>query len=450
MTEDKKSPSLEKEITQEDPGLTEFKEEALKTSIIEKALARPEANYCTYDKGYISQECFVCLTCFQETKKRAIVCLGCSIKCHDDSHEIISIGFKRHIKCDCGNCKFINNCNLKKKENFDYENVENVYDHNMEGKYCYCDKEEDDESNMVQCFFCEDWFHVHHLNYFGNNFEENDNKKEKDVPDYDLVCKNCVKKIKPILVNYDLKKILYGVIPENKEKKEEEEIKLDDSDSSPTKNTSEDIGNNNNLLCKKRKNETSLKLILENTKNISNINNINIKENNEEEIIEENIECKKKKYENNEQLFYDIFLQEQEIFIDCNKFLKMLCRCNSCKNNYIKLGLGYLSDKNLYKEWASRKTFDDIINDKKFCEEAAKDISPLENMNNSLGQYLKSKEYLQLPYEQQYIIVRFIAELGNKLNEFIETFDKEHKTFTVEDMYTFIMKYKDYFENLKK
>ena len=40
-------------------------------------------------------------------------------------------------------------------------------------------------------------------------------------------------------------------------------------------------------------------------------------------------------------------------------------------------------------------------------------------MNNSLGQYLKSKEYLKLPYEQQYIIVRFIAELGNKLNEFI-------------------------------
>lgn len=450
MSEEKKSPPSEKDpTTQEDPGLTEFKEEALKTSIIEKALARPEANCCTYDKGYISQECFVCLTCFQETKKRAIVCLGCSIKCHEDNHEIISIGFKRHIKCDCGNCNFINNCHLKKKENMDYENIENVYDHNMEGKYCYCDKEEDNESNMAQCFFCEDWFHVHHLNYFGNNFDESDNKKEKEVPELDLVCKNCVKKIKPILVNYDLKKILYGVIPENNEKKEEEVIKLDDSDSSPTKNVSEETLNNNNLLGKKRKNETSLELEIENMKNENNII-IKNEEKKEENISDEDKECKKKIYEGNEELFTDIFLQEQEIFIDCEQFLKMLCRCNICKSNYIKLGLGYLNDKNLYKEWASRKTFDDIINDEKFCEEAAKEISPLESMNNSLGQYLRSKEYLQLPYEQQYIIVQFIAELGNKLNEFIETFDKEHKTFTVEDMYAFIMKYKDYFENLKK
>ena len=53
----------------EDPGLAKFKEEALQNYIIGKALLRPEANCCTYNKGYITQECFVCLTCFLETKK---------------------------------------------------------------------------------------------------------------------------------------------------------------------------------------------------------------------------------------------------------------------------------------------------------------------------------------------------------------------------------------------
>ena len=55
----------------EDPGLKQFKEEALQNYIIEKALSRPEANCCTYSKGYITQECFVCLTCFNETKKKS-------------------------------------------------------------------------------------------------------------------------------------------------------------------------------------------------------------------------------------------------------------------------------------------------------------------------------------------------------------------------------------------
>ena len=161
--------SKEKEEEIEDSGLAQFKEEALQKCIIEKALTRPEANCCTYNKGYITQECFVCMTCFQETKKRAVICLGCSIKCHDDNHDIAPIGFKRHIRCDCGNNNFYLEKKKKKKEEIEYDNQENVYNHNMENKYCFCDEEDDGNSTMAQCFFCEDWFHKEHLNIYGIN-----------------------------------------------------------------------------------------------------------------------------------------------------------------------------------------------------------------------------------------------------------------------------------------
>ena len=86
----------------------------LKNRILEKALSSPEANCCAYSKGYIQQECFICLTCLLETKKSAFLCLGCSIKCHDE-HEIVPIGFKRSIRCDCGNNNFFIDYKLKKK-----------------------------------------------------------------------------------------------------------------------------------------------------------------------------------------------------------------------------------------------------------------------------------------------------------------------------------------------
>ena len=219
-SEEKKEESAEKTSKdkenenekEEDSDLIKFKEEALQKCILEKALTRPEANCCTYNKGYITQECFVCITCFKETKKRAVICLGCSIKCHEDNHEIEPIGFKRHIRCDCGNNNFLLDCKLKKKEDIEYDNLENVYNHNMENKYCYCDQEDDGNSTMAQCFFCEDWFHKEHLNIFGINFD-NENENEEELPSLDLCCKNCVKKLKDILKGYNLKKVVYGLMP---------------------------------------------------------------------------------------------------------------------------------------------------------------------------------------------------------------------------------------------
>ena len=136
-----------------------------------------------------------------------------------------------------------------------YENPENVYNHNMENKYCYCDEEDDGNSTMAQCFFCEDWFHKEHLNVFGINLEE---KNDEDIPALDLVCKNCVKKLKDILKGYNLKKVVYGLMP--KENFKVIEIKDDnnkDKDNNKYKDKSEKISNDEDLEEEKEEKEKS-------------------------------------------------------------------------------------------------------------------------------------------------------------------------------------------------
>ena len=115
---------------------------------------------------------------------------------------------------------------------------------------------------------------------------------------------------------------------------------------------------------------------------------------------------------------------------------------------YKKIGLDYLNDKNLYKEWESRKTFDEIINDENFLDETDK-VNPtsLENINSTLNDFFNSKEYKQLTCEQQILIRGCIGELQNKFGEFVLTLN--HSTITVEDIYAFFNKYRDYFEELK-
>ena len=513
-----------KENENEDPGLTKFKEEALQNYIIEKALLRPEANCCTYSKGYITQECFVCVTCFQETKKRAVLCLGCSVKCHDDNHEIVPIGFKRNIRCDCGNNNYFIDCKLKKKEEIEYDNPGNKYNHNMENKYCYCDSEDDGNSTMAQCFFCEDWYHKEHLYIFGDkkteknkffknsekngdetkneeNNKNNENKENNDtdswdeLPMLDLVCKNCVISLKDILIGYNLKEILYGLIPkdnnavinlneddtekneeeknnskENNENKNKEkvnngkkEIKINDSNNDIIL---EDGKNKDvSLLGKKRKESLDLPLKdnndrekKEKEKDKNEINTVNNTNNipkekettktNDIMINNKQICCKRKKYKKSEEILNNIISQEQNIFIDCEIFVKNLCRCDSCQKMYKQMGFDYLNNENLYKEWESRKTFDDIINDENFIDEAEREnpIS-LETVNGTLKDFFNSKEYKQLTFEQQAIIKGCIGELGNKFAEFASTLN--HTVITVEDVYAFFNKYKDYFEELK-
>ena len=427
------------------------------------------------------------------------MCLGCSVKCHDDNHEIVPIGFKRNIRCDCGNNNYFIDCKLKKKEEIEYDNPGNKYNHNMENKYCYCDTEDDGNSTMAQCFFCEDWYHKQHLYIFGdkkteknkffekagknedeNKDEENNNKNNDtdswdDLPMLDLVCKYCVISLKDILLGYDLKEILYGLIPkdtnavinlnegdsdknEEKENEGKKEIKEKEKEKENNNEKKEieinDINKNIifedekkeeiSFLGKKRKESLNLPQekkekekneIIELGKAINNINN-------------NQISCKRKIYKKSEDILNLIISQEQNIFIDCEIFVKNLCRCDSCKKMYKQMGFDYLNNENLYKEWESRKTFDDIINDENFIDESEREnpIS-LESVNGSLIDFFNSKEYKQLTFEQQAIIKGCIGELGNKFSEFAATLN--HTIITVEDVYAFFNKYRDYFEQLK-
>ena len=110
--------------------------------------------------------------------------------------------------------------------------------------------------------------------------------------------------------------------------------------------------------------------------------------------------------------------------------------------------MNFLNKENVFKEWTERKTFDDIINDEKFIEEAKNENQySLGNLQKSVDDFFASKEYKQLTVEQQVLIRGCVSELWSKLGEYIKTLD--HTIITVEDIYNFINKYKDYFENFK-
>lgn len=416
-------------------GLEDFKQNALQQLVIEKALALPEANNCTYTQGYITQECFVCLTCFNETKKLAIICLACSLRCHDESHEMISIGFKRHMRCDCGNNNFYLNCQLKKNIEISYDNPENKYGHNMQGKYCYCNEEEDEKKMMIQCFFCEDWYHIEHLNYFGKGDkdikteEENDKNIicEKDIPYMDLICKNCIKVIKNILLGHDLKKFIHGLMPKKDINSTEEEKDINFFSDNDNNNT------DNKLLSRKRKLERN-----NNFKDTSGMFN----------KIKKNINCKYHYDKNNEQFYDELILQEEEILFDSSLFLKNICKCEKCKKNYIKCGVGFLVQKNCIDDWENRKSFDEIINDEKFIEDAQKKSTvTINSLEDSIKDYFKSKEYHRLSFEKQNIIQNCAVELANRFGEYVTELD--HDNLTIEDMYIFFLEYKKRLEELK-
>ena len=156
--------------------------------LVEKLSSSASLRTCTYSKGYISQEVYACLTCYSETKKFGAICLGCSFKCHKE-HELIHLYFKRNVRCDCGNSHFMSECAIDK--NKDYENYANEYNHNYIGKYCSCD-EEDKGGEMIQCFICEDWFHIEHLNVMHG---------EDTINQGELICRECFKNKMSVILN---------------------------------------------------------------------------------------------------------------------------------------------------------------------------------------------------------------------------------------------------------
>jgi E3 ubiquitin-protein ligase UBR7 len=92
---------------------------------------------CTYPDGYISQNVYACATCQTQGDRVMGFCYGCSMNCHLN-HDVFELFKKRDFCCDCGiSCSA--SCTLFLKENLP-ENSKNQYNHNFQGKYCWCDK----------------------------------------------------------------------------------------------------------------------------------------------------------------------------------------------------------------------------------------------------------------------------------------------------------------------
>ncbi|KAJ2156199.1 hypothetical protein GGF46_005350 [Coemansia sp. RSA 552] len=143
---------------------------------------------CTFDKGYVSQPLYACLTCTrppaqhrqpaadgrdEEPTEPAGMCYSCSIECHP-GHDVIELFTKRRFRCDCGTRRLLPGaggggngngcCQLKKTRSAlaDSGNSRNAYNHNFWGFYCRCDRFYDpahESGLMIQCYICNDWFH---------------------------------------------------------------------------------------------------------------------------------------------------------------------------------------------------------------------------------------------------------------------------------------------------
>jgi hypothetical protein len=118
---------------------------------------------CSYDLGFVLQSVYTCMDCSRFCEEPIGFCESCARKCHAQcGHMVAEIGEKM-FKCDCGNSKFlINKCRLQPEK--DPINVQNIYNHNFsvggcKPRYCYCDQEDDESEERIQCIACYDWFH---------------------------------------------------------------------------------------------------------------------------------------------------------------------------------------------------------------------------------------------------------------------------------------------------
>jgi len=169
----------------------------------EKAIAlmgSASSSVCSFPKGYLKrQPVFTCLTCTPaEGETTAGICLACSLNCHD-KHEILELYTKRDFRCDCGTLPQVF-CNIDQNKEHE-RNLLNKYNQNFSGSYCTChrpypdDAPDANQSEMIQCSCCEDWYHTDHLVH---------DKDHEAPPDFDeLICHVCIAK-HPFLAVYAL------------------------------------------------------------------------------------------------------------------------------------------------------------------------------------------------------------------------------------------------------
>ncbi|KAG0372738.1 hypothetical protein BGX24_012649 [Mortierella sp. AD032] len=139
---------------------------------------------CSNGAGYVRQPVYSCLTCNPNPSEEAGFCYSCSISCHGD-HNLVELFTKRAFRCDCGTAKFKDvKCTLDAKPAGSVNEL-NQYNHNFLGRFCWCDVQYDphkEESTMLQCVICEDWYHdtCIGINPHGDDFD-------------DFICRTCTK-----------------------------------------------------------------------------------------------------------------------------------------------------------------------------------------------------------------------------------------------------------------
>eukprot|EP00116_Pleurobrachia_bachei_P004692 sb/3464954/ len=177
-------------------SLNEYMEEVEQLEAVVGAAS--DGSVCTFSEGYKDRQAvFSCLDCVkQESNISAGFCYACSIHCHKN-HDVEMLYTKRSFRCDCGTLPQLL-CQLKPEVSV--RNANNKYNHNFKGLYCSCDlpypdpsHPELDDSEMIQCVVCEDWFHDVHI---GTTVPE---------PYEEMICGTCIAR-NPFLSHYALPK----------------------------------------------------------------------------------------------------------------------------------------------------------------------------------------------------------------------------------------------------
>ena len=150
-----------------------------------KELFPYEFSKCSYDQGYVKQQVYSCLDCYETDKEFAGLCYSCSIACHGE-HRLVELFDRRAFRCDCATPRTKHVCSLQKPT--ETVNELNKYNDNFRNIFCYCRKEYDpvnETGTMYQCVLCEDWFHDTCI------------ANEETLPHEDLfneyICRKCTK-----------------------------------------------------------------------------------------------------------------------------------------------------------------------------------------------------------------------------------------------------------------
>ncbi|XP_010913568.1 uncharacterized protein [Elaeis guineensis] len=343
--------------------------EELKADLV---LGGDEGKECTYSKGYMKRQAiFSCLTCVPNGN--AGICTACSLSCHD-GHEVVELWTKRKFKCDCGNSKFgVFVCKLW--PNKDPENGENSYNQNFKGSYCTCgrpypDPNSEEQTEMIQCCICEDWFHENHL---GLGSLEQIPRDEEGEPLYDeFICQECTVsccflKLYPISILASSNQKAAPVHAESGTVSGEKDIE----------NAKKEPNIEKDNACNQSSSSTCILGIDINSKPV-------------------------------------VFGKKEPMFLS-KSWRNHLCRCSTCCDYYTQRGIGYLIDKEdsleEYEKMAKQKR------EEKLQQQEGAELNFLNTLN----------------HVQKMEILNGIADMKNEFRSFLESVDTS-KPVTPEDV----------------